>query len=169
VSDTIGHIVGQRPARSMTWRQLEAIAAPQDVASWVVDEANRRQFSGAFNAKSIERPIEPSIEDELLLVALLAPHAPVDVRLWKLATRMLQSGRLDVTRLLWLAKLERATPMLFWLLSVIPAPERNESIEALARACPEPRGYQGVRIHYDANRLVRRPVTKESLWHLKRK
>ena len=111
--------------------------------------------------------MDPSLGLEELVVALVCPHAPADGRTFKLVVRVLQSADVDVARLAFLAKRERASGVLYWLLSIVPEPERNERLSRVARTfSAPPRGYRGVSYRYDAQRLIKRVAT-EAEWRRK--
>ncbi|MHB8876652.1 MAG: hypothetical protein ACYC8T_23400, partial [Myxococcaceae bacterium] len=101
---------------------------------------------------------------EDIVVGLLAPQAPAEARVFKLVVRMLQSGRLELDRLLFRAKRERALGPLYWLVWQIPNEERTAAVGALlARLAVPPRGYRALRFRYDPQRLVR-PSRSPMAW-----
>ncbi len=103
-------------------------------------------------------------------MALLMPHVLADGRLLKLVVRMLQSAPIDPKRLWLTARREQADRMLYWLITLVPATERTPRLDAVRESHPAPpRGYRSVAYDYDANRLVRRAATKESVWRAARR
>lgn len=169
---TVGDVSAQTPHFSFLRRRFERLAGARGVHAWLIDEANRRGYLGAFNADRPDAEATAQLGDEELVVGLLMPHAEADARTWKLVVRMLQAGRLDLRRLAQLARQERAEAMLHWLVQLVPAQEQTPAIAELRRR-PAPRGFSGVRVAYDAGRLLRRPASKGELQapstHLSRK
>ncbi|MHB8872355.1 MAG: hypothetical protein ACYC8T_01590 [Myxococcaceae bacterium] len=137
---------------------------------WLVEEANVRGYLGAVGVQVPDRAPTPDLSDEALVVALLMPHTPADGRLLKLVIRLLQRARVEPNSLWFQARRERADRVLYWLLQLVPEPERTGGVAAALAACSgAPRGYRGVRYNYDGNRLIRRPATKESVWRAARR
>ncbi len=126
---------------------------------WLVDQANLRGYHGAFNAVT-RGSIDPSLRLEEIVVGCLMPDAEADARVLKLVTRILQSAPLDVDRLVFLARRERAEPVLYWLVQGVPEPERTGAIPMLAQryAARPPRGYRPPKYRYDFSRLVKKPA-----------
>jgi hypothetical protein len=125
---------------------------------------------GASNREAVTSTVEPSLGLEDLVVGLLRLTAPVEARLFKLVVRVLQSGKVSAPRLHLLARRERVDHVVHWLVGVVPARERTPAFEVVAKAFDAPpRGYRGMNYRYDALRLVRRPATRESLWHVKQR
>lgn len=164
---TVAQVSAQSPHLSMLRRRLAALAGTSDLHGWLIDEANRRGFFGAFNRVKAEGPPTPGLSHEELVVALLMPQAEADARTWKLVVRMLQSERLDASLLATLARHERAEVMLHWLLRQLPSSERTGGIEAVAAALRPPRGMPTVTVVWDPSRLVKRVATGEKLWRPK--
>jgi hypothetical protein len=159
----------QLAPRSLWWLDLTQRAAPGRMEEWLVGEANARGYLGASGRQLPQRTPDARLCDEDLVVALLSPRAEVDARILKLVVRMLQSGRLDFTRLLLRARRENAIGPLFWLVNVIPAQERNAPISKLLGLLPAPpRGYREPDYRFDPQRLVRRVARKGDLWRTHR-
>ena len=117
---TVGAITAQTPHLSLLRRRFERLAGDRGVHVWLMDEANRRGYFGAFNADRPQVPLTPEVSDEQLIVGLLMPQAEADARTWKLVVRMLQSGRVRFAELTFLARLERADMLLYWLVHQVP-------------------------------------------------
>lgn len=159
LADAIGEPLG----RSLFYDRVRRYAAPRAPHSWLIDEANRRGFHGAFNADRAERPPDPRLGLEDIVVGLLSPHAEKDGRTLKLALRILQSGTLDLDKLAFRARRERSAKALWWLLEKTPESERNAPVRALRNKLAPPRGYRELKFAYDPARLVKRPATREAL------
>ncbi len=129
-----------------------------DVHEYLVDQANRRGFLGAFSTRSDVGALDPNLELEDLVVGLLQPEAPAEVRVVKLVVRMLQSGRLDAKKLWLRARRERADRTLAWVLRLIPESEQNAEIRDLLVELDThpPREVREPDVRYDPTRLVRR-------------
>ncbi len=167
---TFGEVSASPAHRSILRAHLQREAGARAVDDWLVEEANLRGWFGATGLQVPDRPICPWLPSEALLAALLMPHGPMDVRLFKLVLRMLQSGQLEPLRVWLEAKKERADHTLYWLLERVPEEERNAAVEAVRAAHPAPpRGYRPLPISYDPSRLIKRPATKESLWRAARR
>jgi hypothetical protein len=167
---TFAEVTRQLAHRSLFRERLAREAAATSVDQWLVEEANLRGWFGATGTSMPDRAPCAWLTHERLVVGLLMPHGPLDVRLFKLVLRVLQSGALS-PRVLWLeARKERAAATLYWLLQQVPDEERTPSLEAIASAQPAPpRGYLPLPIEYDARRLIKRPATKESTWRAARR
>lgn len=129
------------------------------VHEFLIDQANLRGIGGAVSARSDLGELDPDLALEEIVVGLLQPHAPAEVRVVKLVVRILQSGRCDPARLVFFAKRELALAALRWVVSLVPEPERNDAIrnvEAALERTP-PRGERTPRLNYSTDRLVRRP------------
>lgn len=151
---------------SAFWNRLSSRAGgAAQVTNWLIAQANARGFHGAVVNR--EEPVDASLELEDLVVGLLMPHAELDARVIKLVVRLLQSPRLDASRLAFRARRERADLALSWVLSLIPEVERTLPVVAVATALRAPRGAARVRFNYDPQRLVRRAATKDLLWRAK--
>ncbi len=151
---------------SAFWRGLIARAGGAgQVANWLIAQANARGFHGAF--VDLEEAADPALGLEDLLVGLLMPHAELDARIVKLVVRILQAGQLDPAKLAFRARRERADVALAWVLSLVPATERNAALDSIATLLRAPRGGAQIRFNYDSERLVRRPATKGHLWRAK--
>lgn len=167
---TLAEAASATPPRSFWRARLARRAHPLGVHEYLIDEANVRGVWGAFRAATPERSRDDALDDEDLVVGLLAPQAPVDVRILKLVLRLLQSGKLDTHKLLLRARRERSIGPLFWLLERVPAEERTEPVERLTAAllaAGRPRGYRDLDLRYDATRLIRTPAHREDLWRLR--
>lgn len=145
-------------------RRMGRVAGTADLTDWAVLELNRRGYLGAYASEVPERPLTPGVCLEELLVLLAMPHAEADGRHFKLIVRALQRGPVDVVRLARLAKQEHADTLLAWLLNGLPASEHTETTRALASLL-RPRMTGALSYRYDFDRLVRRPATREHLWH----
>ena len=169
-ASTLGSLSANPLHRSFFRERLQRLAGPRPLEDWLVEEANVRGHLGAMGPQIPERAPTPTLLDADLIVALLMPHSEVDGRLFKLVVRMLQRAALEPAMLWFHARRERADRVLYWLLNLVPEPERTPSIVALLEACPvPPRGYRGVRFNYSSARLLRRPATKESVWKAARR
>ena len=167
---TFGSLSANPAHRSFFRERLRRLAGERALDEWLVEEANVRGYLGAVGLTVPDRPPTPNLPDESLVVALLMPHTIADGRLFKLVIRLLQRARLDPDALWFQAKRERADRVLYWLLNLVPEPERTGSVAEAISACPgEPRGYRGLRFNYDGHRLTRRPATKESVWRAARR
>ena len=138
---------------------------PEQVANWLIAQANARGFHGAFVNR--DEVVDPRLGLEDLIVGLLMPHAELDARIVKLVVRVLQSGQLDAARLAFRARRERADIALAWVLSLVPEGEGNTPLDSIAKLLRVPRGGAQIRFNYDSQRLVRRPATREHLWRAK--
>ena len=151
---------------SAFWARLSQRASGEaKVTDWLIAQTNARGFYGAY--VTFQEPLESSLSLEDLMVGLLMPHAELDARVIKLVVRVLQSGRLDATKLAFRARRERADLALAWVLSLVPASERNDAVAFIAAALRPPRGATPVRFNYDVGRLIRRPASKGQLWRTK--
>ncbi|MBI5548286.1 MAG: hypothetical protein HY901_30770 [Deltaproteobacteria bacterium] len=162
---TLAHAL-HAPAPFSFWRAaLQRRAGARPLQDWLVEQANLRGFLGAYNRQEPSGALDGDLTLEDIVVALCAPQAPAEGRVFKLVLRILQSGRLDLRHLAWLARREMATPVLWWLLERIPDAERTPPVQAtiLALGGP-PRGYRGLDYDYDPQRLVRRPYQREQPW-----
>lgn len=167
---TLGEVSSQGRHRSLFWSKLERWAGKVPVDVWLVEEANLRGWFGATSLNVPSRAVRAELPDEELLVGLLMPQGPLDVRLFKLVLRIIQSGSLSAGTLWLAARKERADATLFWLLSQVPPEERTVAVELIVEAQPAaPRGYRPLSISYDSTRLIRRPATKESTWRAARR
>lgn len=164
---TVGAITGQTPHFSLLRRRFERLAGERGVHVWLMDEANRRGYLGAFNSDRPQVPLTHEISDEQLVVGLLMPQAEADARTWKLVVRMLQSEKLRLSELAFLARMERAEVLLYWLLLQVPPEEATAPILQLRSELKQPRGFSGVRYRYEPSRLIRRPAAKGDLWRPK--
>jgi hypothetical protein len=154
--------------RSFFWAELSKRAGgPGQVTNWLIAQANARGFHGAVVNR--EEVICPSLGLEDLVVGLLMPQAELDARVVKLVVRMLQSGLLDASRLAFRARRERADVALSWVLHLVPASEQNPVVIAVAASLRHPRSAAHINFNYDPQRLVRRPATKDHLWHAKQR
>ena len=167
---TIGEVSRQAPHRSLFWSRLEQWAGTTPVVVWLVEKTNLRGWFGATSLVVPHRPARAELSNERLVVGLLMPQGPLDVRLFKLALRIIQSGKLSA-RTLWLeARKERAAATLFWLLALVPKEERTAEVTGVVEEQrTAPRGYRPLPIVYDAARLIRRPATRESVWRAARR
>jgi hypothetical protein len=156
--------------RSLFRERLQRMAGDRPLVDWLVEEANVRGCFGVTTRELSERGPTPGVCDEQLVAALLMPHGPLDVRLFKLVLRLIQRGTLDPGRAWLEARKERADSTLYWLLQRVPDAERTPAVERLMAAQPSPpRGYRPLPIEYDARRLLRRPATAESTWRAARR
>lgn len=145
-------------------RRLERLAQTPALTDWAVTELNLRGYLGAYAADVPGRPPTSGVSIEELLTLLAMPHAEADGRLFKLIVRTLQRGPIDVDRLARLARQEQAEPLLAWLLRHLPEQEHTPTTRELA-ARLSPRGSSELDYRYDFDRLVRRPASREQLWH----
>ena len=167
---SLGELSANPAHRSFFRERLQRLAGDRAVDDWLVEEANVRGYLGAVGRAIPDRPATPGVSDVELIVALLMPHTPVDGRLFKLVVRMLQRAAVDGPRLWFFARRERADRVLYWLLNQVPPSEKTGSVASAIAASPTaPRGYQGLRFHYDGSRLLRRPATRESVWRAARR
>lgn len=165
---TIGEAAHQGAPRSFFWARLVAAAGgAEHVADWLIAQANARGFHGAF--VQLEVAVDPKLELEDVLVGLLMPHAELDARIIKLVVRVLQSGKVDVPRLAFRARRERADNALAWVVSLIPESEVNDAVRGVAGALRPVRGATPIAFRYDSQRLVKRPATKENLRRAKQR
>ena len=153
---------------SAFWVELTRKAGgPGQVTNWLIAQANARGFHGAIVNR--EEVVCPSLGLEDLVVGLLMPQAELDARVVKLVVRMLQSGLLDAAKLAFRARRERADVALSWVLHLVPASEQNPAVAAVAASLRPPRSGAHIDFNYDAQRLVRRPATKDHLWRAKQR
>ena len=151
---------------SAFWNRITRSAGgPEQITNWLIAQANARDFHGAV-VNRVE-PIDASLEVEDLVVGLLMPHAELDARVIKLVVRLLQSSQLDVAKLVFRARRERADIALTWVLSLVPEGEQSAPVVAVAKSLRKPRGDAQVRFNYDPQRLVRRAATRDHLWRAK--
>ncbi len=128
------------------------------VHEYLIDQANLRGYRGAFSSREDLGQLDDNITTEDIVVGLLQPHAPVEPRVIKLVVRILQSGHIDTTHLVFLARRERALPMLIWLVDLIPDPERTTPIVTLKQeldASSPPRNPRRPTISYAPERLLK--------------
>jgi hypothetical protein len=140
-------------------QRARAVAPGCDaVHEYLIDQANLRGFLGAYSNREDLGALDPSLRVEEIAVGLLQPHAPAEGRVLKLVLRMVQSDRLDLDRLLLLARRERALPVLAWLVDLVPEPERTPPVRALAErlARHPPRDSSRPELDYTPSRLLRR-------------
>lgn len=162
---TFAERTSQTAHRSLFREKLQRQAGAMPLVDWLVEEANLRGHFGVTRANLPAREVSRWLSDERLLVALLMPQGPLDVRLFTLVLRVIQKGGVDPVRLWLEARKERADATLYWLLERVPAEERNAPVEQVAAVQPRPpRGYRPLPIDYDPRRLIRRPATRESTW-----
>lgn len=128
------------------------------VEEYLIDQANLRGYHGAFSSRDDLGERDARLADEEIIIGLLQPHAPADLRVVKLIVRMLQKGDVDPHRLSFLAKRERAWFSLAWLLDNVPAEEQigaiPELIDRVRREPPRERRRPDIR--YSPQRLLRR-------------
>ncbi len=144
-------------------RRTRSVPEGQDaVHEYLIDQANLRGFFGAFSDRDDWGELAPDLSLEDIVVGLLQPHAPADLRTLKLVVRILQSGRLNLDGLVFLARRERALSVLAWLVDLIPEEECTELIISLRRRIRDnpPRGDRRPDIRYDPGRLLRRRVSR---------
>lgn len=159
---TYGERTGITAHRSFFRLALAARARPvpegQDaVEEYLIDQANLRGFLGAYSDRADRGTLDAELRLEELVVGLLQPHAPADLRVIKLVTRILQSGDLDVDRLVLIAKRERALPILAWIVELCPSTEVIGPLRLLAARFKRtpPREHRRPRIVYSPERLLR--------------
>jgi hypothetical protein len=141
--------------RSFWLEALARRAGDVSLVDWLVGQLNARGHRGAWTTAEVAP--DESVSTEELLVALTSPRATADGRIFKLLVRVLQSGNIDLDRLVFLARREGATRVLNWLLGIVPPEERTPSLQAAAqRFALPPRGYRGTDLLYDPSRLLRR-------------
>jgi hypothetical protein len=58
----LAEAIGEPLCRSLFYDRIRAYAAPREPHAWLVDEANRRGFHGAFNVDREDRPPDPRLE-----------------------------------------------------------------------------------------------------------
>lgn len=128
------------------------------VQEYLIDQANLRGYLGAFSGRDDLGPLDPSLSPEEIVVGLLQPHAPWEARVVKLVVRILQSGDLDLDRLVLLAKREKALPVLAWIVELVPDGERARPVRDLVHrfALDPPRERRRPSVRYDSGRLIRR-------------
>ncbi len=160
---TFGELSATPRHRSFFRLKLQRIAGVRPLDEWLVEEANVRGYFGAVGVGALNRQPTDGLSDEALIVALLMPHTPVDGRLFKLVLRMLQRAPIDVSRLWFWAKREQADGVLFWLLSRVPEAEMTPPVVRALSSHHRPRGHRPLKYNYDAQRLVQRVATKESV------
>lgn len=167
---TFAERAGLTRHRSLFRDRLQRLAGDRPLVDWLVEEANVRGCFGVTTREVPDRPPTPGLSDEQLIAALLMPHGPLDVRLFKLVVRLIQRGTLEPKRAWLEARKERAESTLYWLLQRVPDAERTPPVQQLiaAQSSP-PRGYRPLPIEYDARRLLRRPATAESTWRAARR
>lgn len=166
-ASTFSEVAGVPAHRSFFWRRLVAASGgARDVTNWLIAQANARGFLGAVVSR--ESAVDEGVSGEDLVVGLLMPQSEPDARVIKLVVRMLQSGRLDVDRLVFRARRERAEHALAWVLTLIPSVEWNAELEHVRARLGRPRGTSHFAYRYDSQRLIRRPASGESLWRAKR-
>ena len=126
----------------------------------LVDQSNLRGFRGAVSSRDDLGQLDPNLGLEEIVVGLLMPQAPAEVRIFKLVTRILQSGQLDLNHLLMLARRERALEMLDWLIHLVPDGERTDAINELTRRleADPPRSRLRPELEFDPRRLARKPA-----------
>ena len=99
-----------------------------DRSLWFVPKWNA-QARGDWQAHRDDwGDLAPDLSLEDIVVGLLQPHAPADLRALKLVVRILQSGRVSLDGLVFLARRERALSVLAWLVDLIPEAECTELI-----------------------------------------
>jgi len=125
-----------------------------------VAQANLRGFYGAFNVDLADVALDESLGLADIVVGLMLPHAHVDGRLFKLVLRLVQYGQIDASHLIWLARKERASGALCWLLTLTPASERNACVVDVLAGLRSLRAERSLDYDYDPERLVRRPYSK---------
>ena len=139
-------------------RAGEYLPGEDPVHEYLLDQANLRGFLGAYSGRDNLGAVDESLRLEEIVVGLLQPHAPAEPRILKLVLRIIQSGQLDLQRLHLVARRERALAALTWLVEMVPAQERNQAVEEVARLVRErpPREMRRPRLRYDPERLIRR-------------
>lgn len=164
-SRDLGAAFGQLPHRSLWRRRLVARVGTLPLQEYLIEQANLRGFFGAFSPGEPRSSLDPELDIEEIVVGLSTPHAPLDVRAFKLLVRILQSDQIRPDHLAWLARKERANFALHWLLAQVPAQERTPPLEEVARRFRSPpRGSREARLSYDPARLVRNPASSKRLW-----
>ncbi|MBT3220422.1 MAG: hypothetical protein HN348_15150 [Proteobacteria bacterium] len=167
ISRTLGHVASQPPHHSFWRSDLERRATP--LQDYLISQANVRGFMGAWSAGPVSTLIDHDLTLEEIVVGLCTPHSPAEARVFKLLLRILQSGRIDVDRLHWLARRERAQFVLHWLTLQVPEGERNDEFQKVAKPFEAPpRGYRPLTFNYDGRRLIRRPWRMEDGWPTQR-
>lgn len=167
---TLAASCGTPAHRSFWYEGLARRAGGSSVQDYLVSQANRRGFRGAFGPAPIDGPIDEGLGVEEIVVGLCAPQAPLEGRVFKLILRILQSGEAQPVRLQWFARRERADHVLFWLLQRVPEPEKNDAVrEIQGRFASPPRGYRPPRYNYDPARLLRRPALGAKAWSTRRR
>ncbi|HEY8211845.1 MAG TPA: hypothetical protein VIG99_30395 [Myxococcaceae bacterium] len=162
---TFGAAARQPAHRSLWFARLRRRAGDVPVDDWLIRQANLRGFHGVYLRDPPEVPLDPELSLEEIVVGLVSPAAPLDGRVIKLVARLLQRGAVNVDRLLYLARAERAEAPLYWLSHHVPEPERTGALAALAQHwIRPPRGFRGIRYEYDFDRLIRRPASRDHLW-----
>jgi hypothetical protein len=145
-------------------RSLAARAAARRVSEgedpvheYLIDQANLRGYLGAYSNRDDRGDVDPTLGIEEIIVGLLQPHAPAEPRVIKLVVRALQTERVNVERLLFLSRRERALPVLAWIARLVPDQERTRPIRDLLDRLREhpPRGSKEPDINYSPDRLVR--------------
>ncbi|MBI2374627.1 MAG: hypothetical protein HYV07_11585 [Deltaproteobacteria bacterium] len=146
--------------RSFFRMRLSERAQPTDdvdpVQEYLISQANLRGFHGAYTTQSSELDSELSLEE--IIAGLLMPHADADGRVLKLVLRILQSGQVDLERLLLICRAERALGTLAWLVELVPEEERSAPVVALSKkliAAP-PRDFRRPKYDYSPQRLIRK-------------
>lgn len=157
VEPTYAEKLGVPCHRSFFRDALARRAGSMGPQEYLIDQANLRGFRGAYSDRSDLGELDPALSLEDIVVGLLQPQAPAEVRVVKLIVRMLQSGRLDPARL-WLgARREKADSVLAWVLGLIPEQEQNEAVQAIqvvVDAHPV-RDTRRPTVRYDPKRLLR--------------
>jgi len=162
---TFGAAARQPAHRSLWFDRLKRRARGVPVEDWLVHQANLRGFHGMYLRDPPQVPLDPDLSLEEIVIGLLSPAAELDGRALKLVVRILQSAQVQLPRLCYLARAERAEAPLFWLVSNAPASERTGAMAALARHwTAPPRGFHGIHYDYDFSRLERRRASREQLW-----
>lgn len=166
-SRTYAEAAGSTPHRSFFRERLRRRArsssearGPDPVHEYLIDQANLRGHLGAASARADLGAIDPELTIEELVVGLLQPHAPAEARVVKLVVRILQSGAVDLDRLLFFSKRERALSNLAWVLALVPPSERNEPLSALADrlGANPPRERRRPHVRFAPERLLKRPA-----------
>lgn len=159
---TFGEHTGVPAHRSFFREKLAKRARPvgtglDPVEEYLIDQANLRGFLGAFSNREDWGHLDVELDLEDVVVGLLQPHAPADLRIVKLVTRILQQGALDADRLIFRATRERALPTLAWIVDLIPQEECHDGVEQVRERLRRdpPRELRRPRLRYDAKRLLR--------------
>lgn len=152
--------------RSFWYERLEKWAAPRTVDEWLVEEANVRGFWGAAGAEIPNREPDSRLTLEEIVIGLIAPQASLDGRILKLVVRILQHGKVNLERLLFIAKRAKAESALHWIARLVPEEEMSSEIRILQEAVP--RGYHPLQYRYSPERLLTRRATKADLWRTPR-